>query len=44
MAWVPADASHDGTALQLSQADGTTIPASVTHQAFHDPDGELLRS
>ncbi|MEA2444837.1 MAG: sarcosine oxidase, subunit alpha, partial [Thermoleophilales bacterium] len=44
MAWVPADASQDGTALQLSQADGSTIPASVTHQAFHDPDGELLRS
>jgi sarcosine oxidase subunit alpha len=44
MAWVPAGSSEDGTALQLSQADGTTIPASVTHQAFYDPDGELLRS
>jgi hypothetical protein len=44
MAWVPAALSSDGTGIELSQPDGGTVPASVTHQAFHDPDGELLRS
>jgi sarcosine oxidase subunit alpha len=44
MAWVPAALSADGTGIEMSHADGTTIPATVTHQAFHDPDGERLRS
>jgi sarcosine oxidase subunit alpha len=44
MAWVPATRSDDGTAIEFSHAGGPPIPATITHQAFHDPDGELLRS
>jgi sarcosine oxidase, subunit alpha len=44
MAWLPAGNSQDGAAIAISRPDGTTIPATVTHRAFHDPDGELLRS
>src|SRR3954447_7435139 len=44
MAWVPAARSGDDTAIDISHADGSTIPGVITHQAFHDPDGERLRS
>jgi sarcosine oxidase subunit alpha len=44
LAWVPAALSEDGTAITISDPSGATIPATVTHGAFYDPDGELLRS
>jgi sarcosine oxidase subunit alpha len=44
IAWVPVAQSQDGTAIRISDPSGATIPATVTHQAFYDPDGERLRS
>ena len=44
IAWVPADLAAEGTAIALSDPSGATIPASVTREAFYDPDQERLRS
>jgi sarcosine oxidase, subunit alpha len=44
IAWVPVAQAQDGTAIRISDPSGATIPATVTHQAFYDPDGERLRS
>ena len=44
IAWVPVAQSEEGTAIRISDPDGSTIPATITHKAFYDPDGERLRS
>jgi sarcosine oxidase, subunit alpha len=44
IAWVPVAQAQDGTDIRISDPSGATIPATVTHQAFYDPDGERLRS
>ncbi|HYW28940.1 MAG TPA: 2Fe-2S iron-sulfur cluster-binding protein [Gaiellales bacterium] len=44
IAWVPLSMSEDGTGITISDPSGATIPATVTHKAFYDPDGERLRS
>ena len=44
IAWVPVEQSEEGTAIRISDPKGSTIPATVTHKAFYDPDGERLRS
>jgi sarcosine oxidase subunit alpha len=44
IAWVPAALSADGTSITISDPSGATIPATVTHGAFYDPEGALLRS
>ena len=44
IAWVKQDRSEEGTPITISNPDGALIPAMVTHKAFHDPDGERLRS
>jgi glycine cleavage system aminomethyltransferase T len=41
---VPVSLSEDGTGIAISDPSGATIPATVTHKAFYDPDGERLRS
>jgi sarcosine oxidase subunit alpha len=44
IAWLPVEQSEEGTAIRISDPNGSTIPATVTHKAFYDPDGERLRS
>jgi sarcosine oxidase subunit alpha len=44
IAWVPVAQSEEGTAISISDPAGFTIPATVTHKAPYDPDGERLRS
>ena len=44
IAWVPVAKSEEGTRIAISDPGGEPIPASVTHSAFYDPDGERLRS
>ena len=44
IAWVKADRAEEGTEFAISSPSGSLIPAIVTHRAFHDPDGERLRS
>jgi sarcosine oxidase subunit alpha len=44
IAWLPIEQSEEGTAIRISDPKGSTIPATVTHKAFYDPDGERLRS
>jgi len=44
IALVPVAQSEEGTPIRISDPGGTTIPATVTHKAFYDPDGERLRS
>jgi sarcosine oxidase subunit alpha len=44
IAWVPVAQAEEGTAIRISDPSGATIPATVTHRAFYDPDGERLRS
>ena len=44
IAWLPVEQSEEGTAIRISDPKGSTIPATVTHKAFYDPDGERLRS
>ena len=44
MAWVPVALAEEGTRVAFSAAGGDTIPAAVTHEAFHDPEGTRLRS
>ena len=44
IAWVPVEQAEEGTAIRISDPGGSTIPATVTHKAFYDPDGERLRS
>jgi sarcosine oxidase, subunit alpha len=44
IAWVPVASAEEGTRIRISDPSGATIPASVTHRAFYDPDGERLRS
>jgi sarcosine oxidase subunit alpha len=44
IAWVPVGISEEGTAIRISDPSGAEIPATVTHTAFYDPDGERLRS
>ena len=34
----------EGKAITISDPSGAKIPATVTHKAFYDPDGEKLRS
>jgi len=41
---VPVAQSEEGTAINISDPAGFTIPATVTHKAPYDPDGERLRS
>jgi glycine cleavage system aminomethyltransferase T len=41
---LPVEQSEEGTAIRISDPKGSTIPATVTHKAFYDPDGERLRS
>jgi glycine cleavage system aminomethyltransferase T len=41
---VPVAQSQEGTAIRISDPSGATIPATVTHRPFYDPDGERLRS
>jgi glycine cleavage system aminomethyltransferase T len=44
IAWVPVAQAEEGTAIRISDPGGGTIPATVTHRPFYDPDGERLRS
>ena len=44
IAWVPIGSSEEGTPIVISDPSGARIPATVTHKAFYDPDGERLRS
>jgi sarcosine oxidase subunit alpha len=44
IAWVPIDQSQDGHSIVISDPSGARIPATVTHTAFYDPEGEKLRS
>jgi sarcosine oxidase subunit alpha len=44
IAWLPVEQSEEGTPIRISDPKGSTIPATVTHKAFYDPDGERLRS
>jgi sarcosine oxidase, subunit alpha len=44
IAWVPVAQAEEGTPIQISDPSGATIPATVTHRPFYDPDGERLRS
>ena len=44
IAWLPVEQSEEGTAIRISDPKGSTIPATVTHKPFYDPDGERLRS
>ncbi len=44
IAWVPVDYAGEGKAITISDPSGAKIPATVTHKAFYDPDGEKLRS
>jgi sarcosine oxidase subunit alpha len=44
IAWVPESSSEEGSRIVISDPAGHRIPASVTHKAFYDPDGERLRS
>jgi sarcosine oxidase subunit alpha len=44
IAWVPIGLAEEGADLQISDPGGDMIPASVTHRAFYDPDGERLRA
>jgi sarcosine oxidase, subunit alpha len=44
IAWVPVAQAEEGTAIRISDPSGATIPATVTHRPFYDPDGERLRS
>jgi sarcosine oxidase subunit alpha len=44
IAWVPVAQAEEGTSIRISDPSGATIPATVTHRAFYDPDGERLRS
>ncbi len=44
IAWVPVAQAEEGTAINISDPSGATIPATVTHRPFYDPDGERLRS
>ena len=44
IAWVPVEQAEEGQAITLSDPSGATIPATVTHRPFYDPDGEKLRS
>jgi sarcosine oxidase, subunit alpha len=44
IAWVPVEQAAEGQAITLSDPSGATIPATVTHRPFYDPDGEKLRS
>jgi glycine cleavage system aminomethyltransferase T len=44
MAWVPVALAEEGTRVAFSAPDGGTVPAAVTHEAFHDPAGARLRS
>ena len=44
IAWVKADRAEEGPEFAISSPSGSLIPAIVTHRAFHDPDGERLRS
>ena len=44
IAWVPVAQAEEGTAILISDPSGATIPATVTHRPFYDPDGERLRS
>ncbi len=44
IAWVPIDYAGEGNAITISDPSGAKIPATVTHKAFYDPDGEKLRS
>jgi sarcosine oxidase, subunit alpha len=44
IAWVPVAQAEEGTPIRISDPSGATIPATVTHRPFYDPDGERLRS
>jgi sarcosine oxidase subunit alpha len=44
IAWVPIGSSEEGSSIVISDPSGARIPATVTHKAFYDPDGERLRS
>jgi sarcosine oxidase subunit alpha len=44
IAWVPIGSSEEGASIVISDPSGARIPATVTHRAFYDPDGERLRS
>ena len=44
IAWVPESMSEEGSRIVISDPAGHRIPASVTHKAFYDPEGERLRS
>ncbi len=44
IAWVPVGSSEEGASIVISDPSGARIPATVTHRAFYDPDGERLRS
>ena len=44
IAWVPIGSAEEGSAIVISDPSGARIPATVTHKAFYDPDGERLRS
>ncbi len=44
IAWVPVAQAEEGTAILISDPSGATIPATITHRPFYDPDGERLRS
>ena len=44
IAWVPVEQAEEGTPIRISDPSGATIPATVTHRPFYDPDGERLRS
>jgi sarcosine oxidase subunit alpha len=44
IAWVPIDQSEEGHSIVISDPSGARIPATVTHTAFYDPEGEKLRS
>ena len=44
IAWVPVDHAEEGNAIDDLRPHRRKIPATVTHSAFYDPDGERLRS
>ena len=44
IAWVPVAQSEEGAQITISDPSGASIPATVTHRPFYDPDGERLRS
>jgi len=44
IAWLPIAKADEGTRIAISDPSGERIPASVTHRAFYDSEGERLRS